>query len=311
MQPTIVALGEVLWDIFPDARHLGGAPLNFAVHCRSLGADAHVVSRVGMDDLGDEIVRAVAGFGLPLQTVQRDPAHPTGTVKVTLDSAGRPTFEIVRDVAWDYIELTAEAKALATKADALCFGTLAQRSSQSRASIQTLLSLARRARLIVCDINFRQSFYTREIVEASLRASNVLKLNETELPALLGLLDQKSGFSKKPDFSGAEREAVLRLMGIFDLELVCVTLGERGAILHTRGREIRSPGYKVKVADTVGSGDAFTAGLVMKLLAGAPHEAALDYANLVGAYVASQPGATPPLNAEILGEFGAELPRPA
>jgi fructokinase len=300
-RPTILALGEVLWDIFPDARHLGGAPLNFAVHARSLGAAAHIVSRVGTDELGEAILRAVAGFGLPLKTVQRDPVHPTGTVKVTLDAAGVPSFEIVRDVAWDFIELTAEARALAPSADALCFGTLAQRSPQSRQSIQFLLSLAERARLIVCDINFRQTYYTREVVEASLRAANVLKLNETELPALLSLLQLAKGQAARP--------AVLRLVDAFDLQLVCVTLGERGAILHTGEREIRSPGYQVKVADTVGSGDAFTAGLVMKLLAGAPHDEALDYANLVGAYVASRPGATPALDADVLRQFADGRPR--
>lgn len=291
-------MGEVLWDVFPKARLLGGAPLNFAVHARNLGADAHIVSRIGTDELGEEIARAVQHFGLSMKTVQRDPKRPTGRVNVTVDAKGQPTFEIVKNVAWDAIEETPEARALVARAEAVCFGTLAQRSARSRATIQGLLSHARSARLKVCDINFRQRFYTREIVEASLRAANLLKLNEDELPVLLKLVEIRAN-------GAASRSDVLGLMKNFDLDLVCVTLGERGAVLHTRPAEIHSPGYRVKVADTVGSGDAFTAGLVVKLLSGAPHEEALDFANRVGAYVASKPGATPPLDAKMMSAFAA------
>jgi fructokinase len=292
-----------LWDLFPNARHLGGAPLNFAVHAKNLGADAHIVSRVGMDELGKEIIRAVKGFGLPLDTVQRDPKRPTGRVNVTLDARGNPTFEIVRNVAWDAIEETPQARALIAQADAVCFGTLAQRSARSRASIQALLARARSARLIVCDINFRQRFYDRPIVESSLRVANLLKLNETELPVLLKMLRLRSCTSTRAN--------VLRLMDKYELALVCETLGERGAILHTPEAEIDSAGYRVKVADTVGSGDAFTAALVVQLLAGAPYEEALDFANLVGAYVASKPGATPPLHADSLRAFASKCARTA
>ena len=294
--PVVVALGEVLWDVFPDARLLGGAPLNFAVHAKNLGADAHIVSRIGTDDLGDKIAQAVQRFGLSMDTVQRDPARPTGRVNVTLDLQGRPTFEIVRDVAWDAIEETPEAQALVARAEAVCFGTLAQRSARSRTSIQNLLARAKSARLKVCDINFRQRFYTLPIVTASLKIANVLKLNEDELPLLLKLL-------KIGDGKSATRADVLALMKGFQLDVACVTLGERGAVLHTLERELRSPGYRVQVVDTVGSGDAFTAGLVVKLLGGAPHTEALDFANLVGAYVATQPGATPALDAKVLSAF--------
>ena len=300
--PTIVALGEVLWDVFPDARLLGGAPLNFAVHAKNLGADAHIVSRIGTDDLGDKIAQAVHGFGLSLDTVQRDPKRPTGRVNVTLDLQGRPTFEIVKDVAWDAIEETPEAQALVARAEAVCFGTLAQRSARSRTAIQNLLARAGSARLRVCDINFRQRFYTLPIVTASLKIANVLKLNEDELPVLLKLL-------KIGGKASASRAEVVALMKGFELDVVCVTLGERGAILHTAEGEIHSPGYRVKVADTVGSGDAFTAGLVVKLLAGAPHAEALDFANLVGAYVATQPGATPALDEKVLSAFAQGLDR--
>jgi fructokinase len=219
-------------------------------------------------------------------------------VNVTVDAKGQPTFEIVKNVAWDAIEETPEAQALVARAEAVCFGTLAQRSARSRATIQGLLSHARSARLKVCDINFRQRFYTREIVEASLRAANLLKLNEDELPVLLKLVEIRAN-------GAASRSDVLGLMKKFDLDLVCVTLGERGAILHTRPAEIHSPGYRVKVADTVGSGDAFTAGFVVKLLSGAPLEEALHFANRVGAYVASKPGATPPLDAKMMSAFAA------
>ena len=294
--PTILALGEVLWDVFPKARLLGGAPLNFAVHARNLGADAHIVSRIGTDEMGDEIARAVQRFGLSMKTVQRDPKRPTGRVNVTVDAKGQPTFEIVKGVAWDAIEETPEAQAVAARAEAVCFGTLAQRSARSRKTIQDLVRQAESARLKVCDINFRQRFYTREIVESSLKPANLLKLNEDELPVLLKLVEVSGN-------GAAPRGDVVELMRRFELDMVCVTLGERGAVLHTREAEVRSPGYRVKVADTVGSGDAFTAGLVVKLLAGAPKEEALDFANLVGAYVASEPGATPELDVKALSAF--------
>ncbi len=292
--PTIVAIGEVLWDVFPKGRHLGGAPLNFAVHAKHLGADAHIISRIGMDELGDQIISALARFRIRLDTMQTDPNRPTGRVNVTLDSKGQPSFEIVRDVAWDAIEETPEALALVSRADAVCFGTLAQRSTRSRASIQSLLSRARKAKIICCDINFRQEFYNRSVVEASLRAANLLKLNETELPALFKLLR----YEASGPGAGARR-----LMKEFELNHVCVTLGERGANLYTWDGEFASPGYKVGVVDTVGAGDAFTAALVVKLLAGEGYEEALDHANLVGAYVATQSGATPSLDPKRLIAF--------
>lgn len=294
--PVVVAIGEVLWDVFPDARLLGGAPLNFAVHARNLGADAYIISRIGMDDLGDQIAAAVKRFGLDLSTVQRDPKRATGRVNVTLDAKGNPTFEIVRNVAWDAIEETPQARKLVMRADAVCFGTLAQRSPISRRCIQSLLRCARGARLRVCDLNFRQRFYTRAIVRASLRAANLLKLNETELPTLLRLLGVRARGEPR-------RQDVLTLIHAFNLDLVCVTLGERGAILHTLTEKHYSPGYKVKVVDTVGSGDAFTAALVVKILAGAPLAEALDFANQAGAYVATKPGGTPALSASALRAF--------
>jgi fructokinase len=290
-----VALGEVLWDLFPTARHLGGAPLNFAVHAKHLGAEAYIVSRIGRDALGDEIVGALRRFRIPLETVQTDPERPTGRVNVTLDSKGQPTFEIVRDVAWDAIEETPLAQALAGRADGLCIGTLAQRSTRSRTSIQGLVSRARKARLVVCDINFRQRFYNCAIVESSLRAATLLKLNDAELPAMLDLL----GIASRP----SEAAGVRTLMKEYALNEVCITLGERGATLYTLDAEFHSPGYRVDVVDTVGSGDAFTAGLVVQLLKGTGYEEALDFANLVGAYVASQPGATPSFDAGILKAF--------
>ena len=284
MKKRVVGLGEVLWDILPERTCLGGAPANFAYITTLMGDQGIVASRVGEDPRGVEALHRMEELGLDIEHVQTDRQHPTGTVKVELDDKGQARFEIARPVAWDSLDWTQDWQHLAEKADAVCFGSLAQRSEESRATIRRFLGSVSSRAVKVFDVNLRQSFYSREIISESMRAADIVKLNDEELPKIMSL----SGFRHKD-----ERSSARRLMAEFELKLVCVTRGERGSLL-VRGREASEhAGFCVKVADTVGSGDAFTAGLVHEYLLGAPLELMNEVANLVGAWVASEAGAMP------------------
>jgi len=293
---TVIGLGELLWDLFEDGKVLGGAPFNVAYHVTGLGHRGIPLSRIGEDRLGDEIVAAADGLGVPTSYLQRDPAHPTGTVIVRLDRRGVPDFTIVEEVAWDYMEPEDRWLELAGRCQAVCFGTLAQRCVQSRQAIRQVLAAAESA-VRVCDINFRQRFFSQEVVTESLAAATVLKLNEAEVGQLHDLL--------RPSDRGGTDMFVRSLMADYGLELVCITLGERGCRLMTEDEALASPVPTTRVVDTVGAGDAFTAGLVVKYLEGASLPAIAEAANLLGAYVAGQRGATPRLAAEVLDKFNA------
>ncbi|KPL10560.1 hypothetical protein AMJ85_05520 [candidate division BRC1 bacterium SM23_51] len=297
----IVALGEILWDIFGERKHLGGAPLNFAFHASQFGHDAAIVSRVGDDPLGREILAAVEQMHLSPDYIQVDPQKPTGTVNVSVNLFGEASFDIVEDVAWDYIEVSKANEALVRSADVLCFGTLAQRREVSRASIRQLLAAAQsepRDALIVCDLNLRQMFYSPEIIRQSLEFCRVLRVKEEALTTVKGLFGRNGA---------SDREFALELMDTFGILLVCVTHSARGCTLHTPDAKVRSPGLVVDVVDTVGAGRAFTAAMVTKLLEGAPLAEVGRYANLAGAYVATQPGATPRFSPYVLQRFELEL----
>ncbi|MHC4788608.1 MAG: carbohydrate kinase family protein [Planctomycetota bacterium] len=295
-QFTIVGLGEILWDLFEDGKLLGGAPCNAAYHAAALGHRGVPLSRIGEDRLGDELVGAVEALGVPVDFLQRDPDHPTGTVRVSVEEGGSPEFVIAHDVAWDYMEPDDRWLELAEGADAICFGTLAQRSAQSRTTIQQVLAAAAGA-VRVYDVNFRQHFYSRDVVTESLAAANVLKLNEQEVGLLRTLLH--------PDSGTAPAGFVRALIADYGLDLACITLGERGCLLVTSREEVARPVPPTRTMDSVGSGDAFTAGLVVKLLEGAPPASIAEGANLLGAYVAGRRGAAPPLSDELLERFRA------
>ena len=288
----IVGLGELLWDLLPEGRKPGGAPANFAYHARALGDEGLPVSRIGADPLGQELGQRLAALGLPGEHVQVDPQRPTGTVHVALDSRGVPTFTITPEVAWDYLAWDPSLAALAARADAVCFGSLAQRSPVSRATIRSFLSATRPGCLRVFDVNLRQSWYSPEVLRDSLQRCSMVKLNETELPAVLEALGLGGG--------GGSEEGCRRLREAFGLALVCLTLGPEGSLLCTAGQALRSRGVKVEVVDTVGSGDAFTAVLCHHWLRGAPLERTAEAANRYGAWVASQVGPTPAAPAELL-----------
>jgi len=284
---TIVGLGEILWDIFPQGRYPGGAPANFAYHISALGHKGIIASRIGKDILGKEIFDAVATLDLTRKYIQIDSNHPTGTVNVRIDSNGHPKYTITENVAWDFFKFDEKWKILAEKADAVCFGSLAQRSPGSSRTIIEFLRHTRKESVRIFDINLRQNFYSPEIITQSLKLSSILKLNDEELPILIDML----GYQNKE----SEEELCRLLIEKYGLELVSLTKGENGSLLVNKKEAFRHPGRRVTVVDTVGAGDAFTAALAIQYLKGSSLERVSEAANKLGSWVASQVGATPPL----------------
>ncbi len=297
---SIVGIGEALFDIFPDKQVLGGAPLNVAVHAHQLtaqrGGEGVVVSRVGQDELGQEVVKQLASRGVNTSYLQFDPDRDTGRVYVGLDNQGQPEYEIVREVAWDWLNFDPDTEDLAQKCDAVCFGTLAQRNGQARHAIYRFLDTARRA-VRLFDVNLRQNFYDRQILHRSCEAATVVKLNTDELPVVareLGLVGAE----------GSDHTIGLLFKRYPMLKLVALTRGKLGTVLYTPSGQ-RLEGEKVSYqpandADAVGAGDACSAGLLVGMILRWPLERTLALANHVGAYVASQSGATPKLPESIL-----------
>ncbi len=299
-QSRIVGIGELVWDVFEGGKHLGGAPANFAYNVRCLGEEGLVATAVGTDELGEEALRQLQASGVPTDTVQIDPAHPTSTARVAVDGLGQPTFEIRKDVAWDFLTMTPAWADLASGADAVCFGSLAQRAPQSRATTQSFLNACPERTVKVFDVNLRQDFYSGEVLRESLGRADIAKLNDQEVGPVCRLLGIEG--QDLPEQSS-------RLRAAFDLDLVCVTQGPDGCLLVTADRLVQRPGVAVAVADTVGAGDAFTAAMTCFRLWGASLEIIGDAANRLGAFVASQAGATPiharRMARQILDDFGS------
>jgi fructokinase len=284
MKKKVVGLGEVLWDLFPGRACLGGAPANFAYITTLMGDQGIVASRVGEDSRGLDALRRMEELGLDIDHVQTDREHPTGTVKVELDGNGQARFEIAHPVAWDFLDCSKDWQRLAEEADAVCFGSLAQRSEKSHETIRSFVRSASSDTLKVFDVNLRQSFYSAEILSDSMQLADIVKVNDEELPKIMSL----SKIVHKDELSSAKR-----LIDAYGLKVVCITRGGRGSLLVRNGDSSAHPGFKVRVADTVGSGDAFTAGLVHEYLYGASLDLMNEVANLVGAWVASEVGAMP------------------
>ena len=282
---TVVGLGELLWDIFPAGKQLGGAPANFAYMTRLLGDHGIVASRIGTDALGRSAARRLERLGLRSSHLQLDAVHPTGTVRVELDTDGQPTFEIAESVAWDFLEWSPAWQTLAAQADAVCFGSLAQRSAQSRETIRAFLQALRPGTLRVFDVNLRQSFYSEQTLSEGAALADIIKLNSDELLAVVKLL----GCPSHDEASAAQ----WLLQHTFHTKLVCVTRGAKGSLLVSERAMDEHPGCAVSVADTVGSGDAFTAALVYHYLRRAPLTVLNQAANSMGAWVASHIGAIP------------------
>jgi fructokinase len=304
---NVVGIGEVLWDLLLTGPQLGGAPANFAYHAHGLGASVQVITRVGNDEYGVEVIRRFREMGLPVGTVQVDHTAPTGTAKVELSGDGLAQFTIQENVAWDWIAHAPQAFAAATAADAICFGSLAQRSQTSRTSIRQLVAAAPPQAPRVFDVNLRQNFYSRDVIEESLQLANALKLNDDELTILAAMFDL--GGSAEDD-SRRIKYQIERLAQIFSLRLVALTRAAQGSVLYQAGgpkQWSECAPRPVNVVDTVGAGDSFTAALVLGVL----HKMDLDeinaIANEVARYVCSQAGATPPLPPEFAESFGNKM----
>lgn len=292
-KPVIIGLGEVLWDMLPGGKILGGAPANFAYHCRQIGAESYVVSAVGKDDLGCEILEVMGRLQLPTEYVQIEENHPTSTVTVKLNHAGHPDYTIHQNVAWDYMPVEERSLELMAAADAICFGTLAQRSPLTRKSVNSYLEAAGPDCLKVFDINLRQTYFTQETLENSLGIANILKLNDDELEVLAEM------------FSLGDDQPVQaeKLMRMFDLQLVALTKGEAGSSLFTAKESSDYLSDPVKTEDTVGAGDSFTAAMIMGLLKGLNLKDLHRLASDLAAFVCTQKGATPGLPEGLINEL--------
>ncbi len=288
-KPLVVGIGEILWDLLPSGKQLGGAVANFAYHAQALGARGVVASCIGDDPPGAEIRQRLEKLGMGCDFLAVDPGHPTGTVEVQVDAKGVPTFIIHQNVAWDFIPATAGLLRLASRADCVCFGSLAQRSERSRQTIRAFLSATQRECLRIFDINLRQHYFDLDVVHQSLGSASVLKLNDQELPVLCGLLH----------IDGNERDAMGAIFHRYPLSMIALTCGEGGSRLYTPDGVHTHPGYPATVVDTVGAGDAFTAALAIGLLRHEPPDRINDAANRLASYVCSQAGATPAIPADL------------
>jgi fructokinase len=285
IQPAImVGIGEILWDLLPSGSELGGAPANFAYVANVLGDKGVVASRTGADELGHDARSTMQELGLNPFYLQEDLQHSTGTVSVLVDSAGQPEFAIKDDVSWDYLEWTPSWADLAARANVICFGSMAQRSRMSRVTIRRFLDESSEKTLRIYDVNLRKPFYSREIIEESLKLCHVAKVNADELVKVCDLLG----------IGGHNEETRARgLLLEFRLKLVCVTRGVAGSLLMTNREVVKHGGFRVKVADAVGAGDAFTACLAHHYVRGEPLNRISEFANRFAAWVTTQRGATP------------------
>ena len=280
MKKTIVGIGEILWDMLPSGKALGGAPANFAYHAGRLGEEGWAVSAVGDDALGREILDLVKSKGLRNLIAVTD--KPTGTVQVELDDRGVPAYSIMEDVAWDNIPFTPEMEELAKRADAVCFGSLVQRMN-SRSSVMRFIRAMRPDALKVFDINLRQHYYSCEVLEESLMLADILKINDEEIRIVAGML----GLSD--DAVTACRE----LIGNFGLRLVILTKGPEGSEVITADKVIPQGVDDVEIVDTVGAGDSFTAAFTVAYLRGDSLAEAQRLASATASYVCSRKGAMP------------------
>lgn len=301
---TIAGIGEALFDVFPNGqRKLGGATLNFSVHAhqllRNAGGRGMPVTRIGVDALGNEVVANLDSFGIDTAGVQWDAARPTGQVVVSFSADGQPDYDIVTGVAWDAIEFNDEARSLASKCDAVCFGTLAQRDRRSASAIQAFVEASPPKALRLCDINLRQSFFSEALIRRSLELANAAKLNSDELAVITGMLG-----------IGVE-EPAFEILARFELNYLILTRGERGTSIYTSAGVFegeRVSAVPAADADPVGAGDACAAACTVGLLLEHPPAAVASFANRVGAFVASQPGGTPRLPNSLLVRRDGALP---
>ena len=290
MNDIVIGMGEALWDVLPEGKKIGGAPANFAYHVSQFGLPSCVVSAIGNDPLGHEIIENFTSKGLTHQ-IETVP-YPTGTVQVEIDQAGVPQYEIKENVAWDNIPYTAKLEQLAEKTSAICFGSLAQRNVVSRNTINRFLDAipAENDPLIVFDVNLRQGFYNKEILCNSMKRCNILKINDEELVTV----------SRMFGYPGIDlQDKCWILLGKYNLRMLILTCGINGSYVFTPGNVSFQPTPKVEVADTVGAGDSFTAAFISSILKGKSVAEAHSRAVQTSAFVCTKKGAVPILPPEL------------
>ncbi|TNF45358.1 MAG: carbohydrate kinase [Bacteroidetes bacterium] len=287
-KPLVAGIGELLWDVLPTGKQVGGAPCNFAFHAMQAGCESIVFSAVGNDQTGDELLSSLARLNINCEYIQHN-SFPTGTVTVTLNEKGHPQYVIHENTAWDNIVFNTKTESKIRELDAVCFGSLGQRNSVSARTIQEFLALVKPACVKVFDINLRQHFYSLEIITKSLNFADVLKLNDEELPVLSNLFR----------LTGEVNNQLEQLLNQFSLKYIVYTMGEKGSIIISDDDFSFLESPKVVVADTVGAGDSFTAVLVSGLLNGLPLDKVHGAATRTAAYVCTQKGATPVIPFEI------------
>ena len=309
----ILGIGELLWDIVPDGMRLGGAPANFAVMAGRLGNHAAILSRIGRDDLGRQAIDRLDPMPVETGFLQVDQLHETGRVTVSLEG-GEPHYTIHEPAAWDFLELSDEWIQLAARADAICFGSLAQRNRQARQTIQTLAAEASAKCIRVFDVNLRAPFYSAEVLQESLELATAVKMNDVEAPLVLDLLDlaiEEAPVTGEtlstPEYLRAAAERLLAELP--SLQLVATTRGSRGSLLVTRDEWNEHPGFPVKVADGIGAGDAFTAAMTHYMLRGADLAMLNEAGNRWGGWMASQSGAMPALPDSVRDAITAAVER--
>ena len=287
MNQTITCFGEILWDVLPTSKQPGGAPMNVAADLRNFGLNSQLISRVGSDDLGRELLDFLAQKGIPLDLVQVGQSHLTGVAKANISDSNEVTYKIVQPVAWDYIQLVPGLLETVRKSDLFVYGSLVARSIQSHETLLSLLEVAPRK---VFDVNLRAPHYERTTVETLLYYADIVKINEHELVEL------SSWYGEETDL----HRAMHQLRKRYELETLCVTLGEKGAVLLDETGLYSQVGFPVDVEDTIGSGDAFLAAFLYKTLQGEAPKKTLEFACATGAYVATQRGATPQFSEETI-----------
>ena len=287
--PVIIGIGEALWDLLPEGRRLGGAPANFAYHAAIQGAEAYAVSAIGDDLDGHDILSELMDKKLSPEYIATLPEQHTGTVTIKLND-GIPSYTIHAPVAWDFIPFTNKLAMLAAKADAVCFGTLAQRENVSADTIRRFLAHTRSGCLKVFDINLRQKFYSAELIDASLRQCDLLKISDEELPVAADLLG----------LDGSDESIISGLMRRYSMKYIVLTRGKDGSVFFDGNVFLKIPAYgSGPIVDTVGCGDAFTATLTAGLLLGLVPADAMHHASRIAGLVCAKPGAMP----EIPDEF--------
>ncbi|WP_294244200.1 carbohydrate kinase [uncultured Chryseobacterium sp.] len=290
-KPYVVCFGEVLWDIFPSGSKAGGAPFNAAYHIYKKGTDIKMLSRVGHDDLGEQLLQQIKGWGITPDYIQTDEKHPTSTVVAHIDEHNEATYEIINHVAWDYIDFLPEHEKLVSEAEAFIFGSLSARNEKTR---ETLFRLLDHAKLKIFDVNFRPPFIDVNLIKALLHQADIVKMNKAEMRQIMQFLSEEYR---------SEDESALYIQEHFNIREIVLTKGSKGARYFTGNQNYGFPAVPVRIADTVGSGDSFLAGFVSERIKGSSPELIMAEATALGAFITSKAGACPEYEAEEFQQF--------